>query len=281
MKIIQKIRPLKELITNYKKDGLSIGFVPTMGYLHEGHLSLVREAKKNNDITVVSIFVNPTQFGPNEDLDKYPRDFERDEILLRGEGVDIIFYPDVKEMYSSNHMTYVNVEKITDKLCGLKRPGHFRGVATVVCKLFNIVKPDNAYFGLKDYQQVLVIKKMVEDLNMDVDIIPMPIVRERDGLAMSSRNVYLSDEERVSALSLNRSFLLVDDLLKKGIRNSKILIDEVTKFILSHPYTKVDYVEVVDPDNLENKDRLEGRFLLALAIFVNKTRLIDNKIFEV
>jgi len=281
MKIIQKIRPLKELITNYKKDGLSIGFVPTMGYLHEGHLSLVREAKKNNDITVVSIFVNPTQFGPNEDLDKYPRDFERDEILLRGEGVDIIFYPDVKEMYSSNHMTYVNVEKITDKLCGLKRPGHFRGVATVVCKLFNIVKPDNAYFGLKDYQQVLVIKKMVEDLNMDVDIIPMPIVRERDGLAMSSRNVYLSDEERVSALSLNRSFLFVDDLLKKGIRNSKILIDEVTKFILSHPYTKVDYVEVVDPDNLENKDRLEGRFLLALAVFVNKTRLIDNKIFEV
>lgn len=233
MEIIQKIRPLKELITNYKKDGLSIGFVPTMGYLHEGHLSLVREAKKNNDITVVSIFVNPTQFGPNEDLDKYPRDFERDEILLRGEGVDIIFYPDVKEMYSSNHMTYVNVEKITDKLCGLKRPGHFRGVATVVCKLFNIVKPDNAYFGLKDYQQVLVIKKMVEDLNMDVDIIPMPIVRERDGLAMSSRNVYLSDEERVSALSLNRSFLLVDDLMKKGIRNSKILIDEVTKFILS------------------------------------------------
>jgi pantoate--beta-alanine ligase len=281
MEIIQKIRPLKELITNYKKDGLSIGFVPTMGYLHEGHLSLVREAKKNNDITVVSIFVNPTQFGPNEDLDKYPRDFERDEILLRGEGVDIIFYPDVKEMYSSNHMTYVNVEKITDKLCGLKRPGHFRGVATVVCKLFNIVKPDNAYFGLKDYQQVLVIKKMVEDLNMDVDIIPMPIVRERDGLAMSSRNVYLSDEERVSALSLNRSFLLVDDLMKKGIRNSKILIDEVTKFILSHPYTKVDYVEVVDPDNLENKDRLEGRFLLALAVFVNKTRLIDNKIFEV
>lgn len=281
MQIIREIKPLKQILSDKKRQGLSIGFVPTMGYLHEGHLSLVRESKKNNDITVVSIFVNPTQFGPNEDLDRYPRDFERDEKLLRNEGVDVIFYPDVKEMYPDNYMTYVNVERITDRLCGIKRPGHFRGVATIVCKLFNIVKPDRAYFGLKDYQQVLVIKRMVEDLNMDVEIVPMPIVRESDGLAMSSRNVYLSEDERRSALSLSRSFLLVDELIKRGERDVKKIIKEVSDFILSHPYTQIDYVEIMDPDTLDYKDTLHGRFLLALAVFVNKTRLIDNKIFEV
>lgn len=281
MQIIREIKPLKQILSDKKRQGLSIGFVPTMGYLHEGHLSLVRESKKNNDITVVSIFVNPTQFGPNEDLDRYPRDFERDEKLLRNEGVDVIFYPDVKEMYPDNYMTYVNVERITDRLCGIKRPGHFRGVATIVCKLFNIVKPDRAYFGLKDYQQVLVIKRMVEDLNMDLEIVPMPIVRESDGLAMSSRNVYLSEDERRSALSLSRSFLLVDELIKRGERDVKKIIKEVSDFILSHPYTQIDYVEIMDPDTLDYKDTLHGRFLLALAVFVNKTRLIDNKIFEV
>ncbi len=281
MEIVREIKPLKQILSEKKRQGLSVGFVPTMGYLHEGHLSLVRESKKNNDITVVSIFVNPTQFGPNEDLDRYPRDFDRDEKLLRNEGADIVFYPDVKEIYPDNYMTYVNVEKITDKLCGLKRPGHFRGVATVVCKLFNIVKPDRAYFGLKDYQQVLVIKKMVEDLNMDVEVVPMPIVRESDGLAMSSRNVYLSQDERRSALSLSRSFGVVDELIRNGERDVRRIIDAVSEFILSHPYTKIDYVEIMDPDTLDYKDTVNDRFLLALAVFVNKTRLIDNKIFEV
>ncbi|MGB9731615.1 MULTISPECIES: pantoate--beta-alanine ligase [Calditerrivibrio] len=281
MEIIREIKKMKDYIAEKSKKGYRIGFVPTMGYLHDGHLSLVRRSKKDNDITVVSIFVNPTQFGPNEDLDRYPRDFDRDENLLRNESVDVIFYPDLKEIYPDNYMTYVNVEKITDRLCGIKRPGHFRGVATIVCKLFNIVKPDRAYFGLKDYQQVLVIKKMVEDLNMDVDIVPMPIVREEDGLAMSSRNVYLSKEERESALSLNRSFALVEELLKNGVRNSKTIKDKVSDFILGHPYTKIDYVEIMDPDNLDYVEDITGNFLLALAVFINKTRLIDNKIFEV
>ncbi|MCX8083577.1 MAG: pantoate--beta-alanine ligase [Calditerrivibrio sp.] len=281
MDIIREIVDIKNCISTLKKTGKSIGFVPTMGYLHEGHISLVRASKKENNITVVSIFVNPTQFGPNEDLERYPRDFERDEYLLRKEGVDIVFYPSVEEIYPKGYSTYIDVERITGHLCGPKRPGHFRGVATVVCKLFNIVKPDRAYFGLKDYQQVLVIKRMVADLNMDVQIIAMPIIREVDGLAMSSRNVYLSGEERESALSLFRSFTIVDKAITEGIRDSKIIKKMVSDFILSHPFTKIDYVEIVDPNTLEHIDIIDRDFLVALAVFVNKTRLIDNKIFEV
>lgn len=281
MKIVSTVEEVRNIIKGVKKEGKSVGFVPTMGYLHDGHLSLVDKANDENDFVVVSIFVNPTQFGPNEDLDRYPRDLKRDESLLIDRDVDLLFYPDVKTMYPEGFKTYVNVEDITEPLCGGKRPGHFRGVATVVCKLFNIVMPDKAYFGLKDYQQYLVIKTMAKDLNFDIDIIGMPIVREADGLAMSSRNVYLKGDERESALSLNRSFAIVEEYLKKGVRDPYIIVDAIEKFISSHPYTKIDYVEIVDKDSLKRINKIDGSFLLALAVFVNKTRLIDNKIFEV
>lgn len=281
MIIVNNVCEAKKILRDIKKSEKSIGFVPTMGYLHDGHISLVKQSRKDNDFTVVSIFVNPTQFGPNEDLDKYPRDFVRDEKLLRDVGVDMVFYPSEKIMYPDGYATFVNVERVTEPLCGAKRPGHFRGVATVVCKLFNIVLPDKAYFGLKDYQQVIVIKRMVEDLNMDVDIIGMPIVRESDGLAMSSRNVYLSQDERLSALSLSRSFYLVEEKLRSGEMRASEIIKDVEDFINSHPYTKIDYVEIVDKDSLEKLDFINGPFLMAMAVFVNKTRLIDNKIFEV
>ncbi|MEF3255078.1 MAG: pantoate--beta-alanine ligase [Deferribacterales bacterium] len=281
MKIVSTVEEVRNIIKVVKKEGKSVGFVPTMGYLHDGHLSLVDKANDENDFVVVSIFVNPTQFGPNEDLDRYPRDLKRDESLLIDRDVDLLFYPDVKTMYPEGFKTYVNVEDITEPLCGGKRPGHFRGVATVVCKLFNIVMPDKAYFGLKDYQQYLVIKTMAKDLNFDIDIIGMPIVREADGLAMSSRNVYLKGDERESALSLNRSFAIVEEYLKKRVRDPYIIVDAIEKFISSHPYTKIDYVEIVDKDSLKRINKIDGSFLLALAVFVNKTRLIDNKIFEV
>lgn len=208
MVVVQKIQEMKEIAKKLKKEGKSIGFVPTMGYLHEGHLSLVRLSKQQNDITIMSIFVNPIQFGPNEDYDRYPRDFERDKSLAEKEGVDYIFYPSVEEMYPEDFKTVVSVKKITEIMCGKSRPGHFDGVATVVLKLFNIVNPDRAYFGQKDAQQLAVIKQMVKDLNLDVEIVPCPIVREQDGLAMSSRNVYLSEEERKSATVLYRALNL-------------------------------------------------------------------------
>lgn len=281
MLIVNTVCEAKKILRDIKNSGKSIGFVPTMGYLHSGHISLVDQSKKDNDFTVVSIFVNPTQFGPNEDLDKYPRNFVRDEKLLRDAGVDMVFYPSVETMYPDGYATFVNVERVTDPLCGAKRPGHFRGVATIVCKLFNIVSPDKSYFGLKDYQQVIVIKRMVEDLNMDVDVVGMPIVRESDGLAMSSRNVYLSPDERLSALSLSRSFPLVEKKLKSGERRASVIIKDVEDFISSHPYSRIDYVEIVDKDSLEKLDFIDRPFLMAMAVFINKTRLIDNKIFEV
>ncbi|MCA1933603.1 MAG: pantoate--beta-alanine ligase [Calditerrivibrio sp.] len=281
MLIVNTVCEAKKILRDIKNSGKSIGFVPTMGYLHSGHISLVDQSKKDNDFTVVSIFVNPTQFGPNEDLDKYPRNFVRDEKLLRDAGVDMVFYPSVETMYPDGYATFVNVERVTDPLCGAKRPGHFRGVATIVCKLFNIVSPDKSYFGLKDYQQVIVIKRMVEDLNMDVDVVGMPIVRESDGLAMSSRNVYLSPDERLSALSLSRSFPLVEKKLKSGERRASVIIKDVEDFISSHPYSRIDYVEIVDKDSLEKLDFIDRPFLIAMAVFINKTRLIDNKIFEV
>lgn len=281
MQIVDKIDNLREILFHHRMDKKKIGFVPTMGFLHEGHLSLVRKAKNENDLVVVSIFINPIQFGVNEDLDRYPRDIENDKKMLNSVNCDILFSPSVKEMYPENFSTKVSVSGITEKMCGISRPGHFDGVATVVLKLFNIVSPDNAYFGMKDYQQLLVIKKMTQDLNLCVKVHGCPIVRDRDGLGLSSRNVYLSDRERISALSLNRSFDIVQKMLDGGCRDSEEIVDSVKRFISSHDFVKIDYVVLADTENLDPVPKIENRFILAMAVFVGKTRLIDNKIFEV
>lgn len=281
MHIIDNIKELREKLSGRRKIGLKIGFVPTMGFLHEGHMSLVEKSKADNDITVVSIFVNPIQFGPNEDLDAYPRDLEKDADMLKNAEVDFLFYPSVYEMYPDNRVTTVSVSKITDRLCGASRPGHFDGVSTVVNKLFNIVQPDNAYFGMKDYQQLQVIKAMVRDLNMNLNVVGMPIIREADGLAKSSRNVYLKPEERKTALCLSKSFEIVEKLLAEGERDPKKIKDAVTDFINSHKDAKIDYVEVVDAEFVSPLEKIEKRFLVALAVQVGKARLIDNNVFEV
>lgn len=259
--------------------GKKIAFVPTMGYLHEGHLNLMREGRKRGDCLAISIYVNPTQFGPNEDLDKYPRDFEGDEKLAKEVGCDAIFYPTNKEMYPENYHTYVNVEKITDNLCGISRPDHFRGVATVCAKLFNIVKPHTAVFGKKDFQQLAVIKRMVKDLNMDLEIVGMPTVREPDGLAMSSRNSYLKSDERESALSLSRSLKRAEELYEKGERDASRIIKEVKQFIDGHPHARIDYVKICDTETMEDVERIDGESVLALAVWVGTPRLIDNHVF--
>ncbi len=277
MQVIERIKEMQEVSSKLRQEGKSIGFVPTMGALHEGHLSLVRMARKDNDIVVVSVFVNPTQFGPNEDFEKYPRDFEGDRKKLEKENVDIVFYPHADEMYPPNYKTYVEVEDITTRLCGAFRPGHFRGVTTVVTKLFNIVKPARAYFGKKDYQQYKVIKRMVEDLNMDIEIIPGEIVRDPDGLAMSSRNQYLSPEERKDALALYKSLQLAKELIQKGERDPKKIKEAMVKFIKGHKHVKkIDYVEIVDPEKLLPVDEIKDGTLIALAVWVGDTRLIDN-----
>lgn len=281
MKIFNKIADIKAEIKKIKASGNSVGFVPTMGFLHEGHMSLVRESVKNNDVTVASIFVNPTQFGPTEDLAAYPRDFERDCMLLEKNGADFVFNPEPLEMYGEGFCTKVELSGITEVLCGITRPVHFAGVATVVTKLFNIVSPDRAYFGSKDYQQLQVIKRMVRDLNMDVDVVGMPIVREADGLALSSRNVYLGAEERVSALALSGSFKIVEELLKKGVKDTETIKKEIADYILSHPHTKIDYIETVNPETLVSAGCADADFVVALAVYVGKARLIDNRYFEV
>ncbi|WP_253256536.1 MULTISPECIES: pantoate--beta-alanine ligase [unclassified Neomoorella] len=264
-----------------RQQGKSIGLVPTMGYLHEGHLTLARTAREQNDVVIMSIFVNPTQFGPGEDLERYPRDLERDQKLAAAAGVDAIFAPAVAEMYPPGYATYVQVEGLTEVLCGASRPGHFRGVATVVSKLFNIVQPDRAYFGLKDYQQAVVIKRLVRDLNFPVDIITVPTVRESDGLALSSRNKYLSPEERQSALSLYRALNIGADLIRSGERRAAVVREAMAQEILSRPGTRIDYVAVNDAETLEPLDEIKGRVLLALAVWVGNTRLIDNLTLEV
>ncbi|WAM33259.1 pantoate--beta-alanine ligase [Caldicellulosiruptor morganii] len=281
MDVIRTIQEMKNVVKNLKNQGKTIGFVPTMGYLHEGHLSLVRRSKSENDITIMSIFVNPIQFGPNEDYDRYPRDFERDRSLAEKEGVDYIFYPSVQEMYPDGFKTVVSVKKITEIMCGRSRPGHFDGVATVVLKLFNIVNPDRAYFGQKDAQQLAVIKQMVKDLNLDIEIVPCPIVREADGLAMSSRNVYLSEQERKSATVLYRALTLAKDLIERGERNTLKLKKVMEDLILNEKHTKIDYIEFVDYETFEIITKIEGKVLIALAVFVGTTRLIDNIIVEV
>lgn len=278
MRIIEKVKEMKLFSEMARREGKSIGFVPTMGYLHEGHLSLVRRARAENDVVVVSIFVNPIQFGPNEDYDRYPRDFERDKMLLEKEGVDCVFYPSVEEMYPQDFSTYVEETVLSKPLCGRSRPGHFRGVCTVVAKLFNIVKPHRAYFGQKDAQQFRVLRRMVRDLNMDVEMIECPIVREPDGLAMSSRNVYLSPEEREQALALYRSLKLAEELFTKGERDALKIKREMEEFLRGFDKVKVDYVEIVDEETLEPVSKIEKKVIVAVAAWVGKARLIDNVI---
>lgn len=279
MEVVKTKAEAKQKIGLWKKQGLKIGFVPTMGYLHKGHLSLMELSKKRADKSVISIFVNPTQFGPSEDFERYPRDIQRDLELSNSVGVDLVFMPEVKEMYPEPIKTWVTVEDLTNNLCGKSRPGHFKGVATVVTKLFNIIQPDIAVFGQKDYQQVQVIKRMVRDLDIPVKIIMAPIVREKDGLAMSSRNTYLSKEERKSAICLFKALNLAKELIKeKGIKKTKELKDQLEKFIHSFPFTKIDYIFIGDPEELTETSSITLPTLVALAVYVGTTRLIDNEV---
>ncbi len=276
MEIIYDIPTMKAVVKSIRNKGESICLVPTMGYLHEGHLDLMREGKPLADHLIISIFVNPTQFGAGEDLDKYPRDLPRDAKMAEAVGVEYIFNPGAPEMYPHGYATYVNVEGITEGLCGAARPGHFRGVTTVVAKLFNIIDPDIAVFGEKDYQQLAVIRRMAADLNMNVKILAHPTVREEDGLAMSSRNKYLSPEERRNALVLSRSLNHARERVKGGDRIAAVIISEAKGMIAKTPGCVIDYVEIVDPDFLKPVDIIEGRVVMALAVRVGKTRLIDN-----
>lgn len=276
MKIFDNAKKLQQYIREEKKKGKIVGFVPTMGALHEGHLSLIREARKNNDIVVVSIFVNPLQFGPNEDYNKYPRPKDEDLEKCNLENVDIVFAPSENSFYEKPHFTYVEVENLSNKLCGKSRPGHFRGVCTVVLKLFNIVQPDNAYFGKKDFQQQVIIKKMVKDLSLPVNIVPMPIIREKDGIALSSRNKYLSDEERKDALLINKALKLATDLILKGETSSEKIKKLIIDTIVSGKNNKIDYVEIVDDTFLNKKNVIDKDTLIAVAVFTGSTRLIDN-----
>jgi len=279
MKIIETVKEMQSFSEALRNQGKKIAFVPTMGYFHDGHLNLMREGRKRGDCVVVSIYVNPTQFGPNEDFSRYPRDFERDRELAAGVGVDVIFYPSNEEMYPEHYQTYVTVEGVTDNLCGLSRPGHFRGVATVCAKLFNMVKPHVAIFGQKDFQQLIVIKRMVQDLNMDLEVVGMPTTREADGLAMSSRNTYLSNEERSSALSLSRSLKMAKAAYEDGERDAKKIVDAVCASIEGHPHAVIDYVKICDIKTMQDVGRMESPCVMALAVKFGKTRLIDNYVF--
>ncbi|MGA8943874.1 MAG: pantoate--beta-alanine ligase [Thermoactinomyces sp.] len=279
MKIVKTVAAMREEL---KKRKGTVGYVATMGYLHKGHLSLAERARKETDTVVMSIFVNPLQFGPHEDFDEYPRDLKRDAQLAEQAGVDIIFSPDVEEMYPEQPLTTVKVHRITEQLCGAKRPGHFTGVATVISKFFHIIQPDRAYFGLKDAQQVAVIEQMVRELNFPVTIVPCPIVREEDGLAMSSRNVYLSAEERKQALILNQSLQEAKSLIEKGeLLYANDLAAYITKRIKSQPLAKIDYVEVRSYPKLEPVERVDRQpSIVAVAVYFGKTRLIDNFLFD-
>ncbi len=281
MNIVETIAQVRAQVKSWKKEGLTVGFVPTMGYLHEGHLSLIERARKENDRVVVSIFVNPTQFGPNEDLASYPRDLERDAALCEGVGTDLIFHPEPSEMYPQGFCSYVDMDVLTQELCGLSRPVHFRGVCTVVSKLFHIVQPDRAYFGEKDAQQLAVIRRMVQDLDMDLEIIGCPIVREADGLAKSSRNTYLSPEERKAALVLSRSIFLGKQLVEQGETDAQKVIAAMTELISAEPLARIDYVKTVDLLTMQQIEVLDRPFLTAIAVYIGKTRLIDNFMMEV
>jgi len=281
VEIITTVKDMQERAESLRTAGKTIAFVPTMGYLHPGHISLVEEGRKRGDVLVVSIFVNPTQFGPSEDLAQYPRDFDRDARLCEEAGTDVIFSPDAGEMYPPGYQTFVEVEKVSQRLCGDFRPGHFRGVATVVLKLLAIVKPHVAIFGEKDYQQLLVITRMVKDLHLGVEIAAMPTFREADGLAMSSRNTYLSAEERRAALSLSRSLREARALLQSGERNPRVIERTVKESIGREPLTRVEYATVCNREDLSAITEIEDSALLALAVRVGKTRLIDNCILDI
>ncbi|MCM8795245.1 MAG: pantoate--beta-alanine ligase [Candidatus Omnitrophica bacterium] len=276
MKIIRSPKQMQGISKEIKDKGKTIGFVPTMGALHQGHLSLIRRARQDTDVVVVSIFVNPTQFGPQEDFQRYPRPFRKDISLCRSLGVDYIFHPLASWMYPEGFKTYVLVEDLSEVLCGRFRPGHFRGVTTVVAKLFNIVRPDIAYFGQKDAQQAIIIKRMVCDLNFPLKIKVMPIIREEDGLALSSRNIYLSPQERNDACVLSEALRLAQGLVKSGIKDTKKIICHMRALIKKKKSAKIDYIAIVDPKTLKPVKKISGRCLLALAVWIGKTRLIDN-----
>lgn len=281
MIITTTIKEVRDQIKEWKKQGLTVGLVPTMGYLHEGHASLVKESVKQCDKTVVSVFVNPTQFGPNEDLSTYPRDFEHDCSLLEDNKCDLVFHPDAKEMYNDDFSTFVEVQsEMPKQLCGKTRPIHFRGVCTVVSKLLNIVTPDKAFFGQKDAQQLAIIRHMVQDLSMGVEIVGCPIVREEDGLAKSSRNVYLNEEERKAALILSKSIFLGKKLVSDGETNAEKIVSEMTKLIESEPLARIDYVSAVDGITMMPITTVKNPSLFAMAVYIGKTRLIDNFIVE-
>jgi pantoate--beta-alanine ligase len=281
MKVLKTIREMKEVSAELKSCGLSIGFVPTMGSLHEGHLSLVRRSIAQADRTVVSIFVNPTQFGRGEDFKKYPRDLKKDLKILEKEGVDFVFVPEAKEMYPDDYKTYAEVDELQDKLCGRSRPGHFRGVCTIVLKLFHIIEPDLSFFGQKDAQQAIILRKMVKDLDMDEKIEVLPVVRNKEGIALSSRNEYLSLEERKAALCLSKSLKKARSMIEKGERDAEKIIRIMKKIIAEEPLARIDYVEIVEMKELDPLPRIEGEALIALAVFVGKARLIDNIIVRI
>lgn len=282
METIRIPRIMNETSRRYLLRGKTIGFVPTMGALHEGHLSLVKRAKSENDITVVSIFVNPTQFGPNEDFDKYPRDMEGDMEKLKKEGVDILFMPDTDAMYHKGFSTYITVKGLSDKLCGAFRPGHFTGVATVVCKLFNIVIPTRAYFGQKDFQQTVVIKRMIEDLDMNIEMVICPTVREDNGLAMSSRNAYLGEEERKAAAIIYRTLLCASQAIRSGNCRPQDIKKHMNDMLKSEPLiSEIQYAGVYDTNTLDELNEFKKQSLLAVAVKIGSTRLIDNMLVEV
>jgi pantoate--beta-alanine ligase len=276
MKVVESVPAMTALARGWGRDGKRIGLVPTMGYLHEGHLSLVRESKRRTDVTVVSIFVNPTQFGPNEDFKKYPRDLAKDIVYLETGGADCLFHPAAAEIYPPAYRTFVEVQGLQDRLCGRSRPGHFRGVATVVLKLFEIVRPDLAFFGAKDAQQVLIIRRMAADLDLDLEVVTCPIVREPDGLALSSRNAYLGPDERRAALALSTGLRWAERAVAAGERDAARIVAGIRSVLEAEPLARIDYVEAVDPGTLEPVAEVRGEVLLALAVFIGATRLIDN-----
>ena len=281
MEIATKIVDVRTKVNEWKKQGLKVGLVPTMGYLHEGHKSLIERAVKENDRVVVSVFVNLIQFGPTEDLATYPRDLERDSALCEDAGANLIFHPEKEEMYFDDFCTYVDMDNLTKVLCGKTRPIHFRGVCTVVSKLFNIVKPDRAYFGQKDAQQLAVVKRMVRDLNIDIEIVGCPIIREEDGLAKSSRNTYLSKEERQAATILSKSLKAAKKAIEDREKDSNKIVQIIEDMINTEKLAKIDYVETVNSLTMEHVDKIEGSVLVAMAVYIGKTRLIDNFIYEV
>jgi len=276
MELVTTVKEVRSRVKQWKKEGLTVGLVPTMGYLHDGHKSLIDRAVKENDRVVVSDFVNPTQFGENEDLGSYPRDIERDSKLCEEAGAALIFHPAPEEMYAPDYCTFVDMNKLTDVLCGKTRPIHFSGVCSVVSKLFNIVTPDRAYFGQKDAQQLAVIRRMVRDLNFDIEIVGCPIVREPDGLALSSRNTYLNTEERKAALVLSQALKLGKDMMESGETDAVKIRKAMVEHIEKEPLARIDYVEIVDADSLESVQKIENKVLTAMAVYIGNTRLIDN-----